>query len=92
MKFIIITARAWSEKLVRGISNDALGPLRLLLLAPTRPAYPLSFVSLYPPTMSSGVDRLPRTLHLASSPIRDTIIAGEFYLSTLRVVLVHKYV
>lgn len=38
--------------------------------------------------MSSEVDRLPRTLHLASSPIRDTIAPGELYLSTLRIVLV----
>jgi len=30
--------------------------------------------------MSSGADQLPRTLHLAGSPIRDTMGTGEFSL------------
>jgi hypothetical protein len=42
--------------------------------------------------MSSEVERLPRTLQLSSSPIRDTNVAGESYLSTLQVVLVYMCV
>lgn len=84
------------ENWARGISNDAPGytsTVTALVLALTGPgAYPLSSASLSRPTMSSGVDQLPRTLHLASSPIRDTVVSGEFYLSTLQVVLTHLYI
>jgi hypothetical protein len=42
--------------------------------------------------MTSGVERLPRTLQLSgstsTSPLRDTTFSGEYHLFTLRVVLI----
>jgi hypothetical protein len=84
---IIATCVPGAKKQARRILNDAPAYSFTCACSHKTPIPPILHF-----TMSSGVDQLPRTLHLASSPIRDTIGAGEFYLSTLRAVLVHMYV
>jgi hypothetical protein len=71
-----------------GASNDITA---LLPLAPYCIPYPLRLPPPSRPTMTSGTERLPlpRTLHLSSSPLRDTTFAGAYLFFYLPVALIH---
>jgi hypothetical protein len=78
------------EKSPREYSTIARPYFTFTALPPATPAHPPPHPS--PRSqMSSGADQLPRTLHLASSPVRDTTVPGEFYRSSSRVVGSHVH-